>query len=149
MLLQLAASQPDFVPPHRYLADAVYFREGNYPGYFAERSIIARLRHDTALEKTITEEQKAYARGGQQALFEEQLAASQVAFNRGQGSAFEVATRCAALGQNSDALKYLDIAYQRQDLSLTSLASETSFQPLHQNRQFRELVAKIGLPPVQ
>jgi Tfp pilus assembly protein PilF len=149
LLSQLAASQPDFVPSHRYLADAIYFPEGNYPGYFAERSIVARLRHDAAAEKILAAEQKAYARGGQHALFEEQLAASQEAFNRGQGSAFELATRYAALGQNSDALKYLDIAEQRHDLQLTALVSEKSFLPLHQDPQFRELAAKIGLPPVQ
>jgi tetratricopeptide (TPR) repeat protein len=149
LLSLLAASQPDFVPPHRYLADAIYFPEGNYPGYFAERSIVARLRHDTALEKIIAAEEKAYARGGQHALFEEQLSASQAAFNHGQGSAFEVATRYAALGQNGDAMKYLEIAYQRHDLLLTALISERSFLPLHQDPQFRELAAKIGLPPVQ
>ena len=148
LLSQLAASQPDFVPPHRYLADAIYFPEGNYFGYFAERGIVARLRHDSALEKSLAAEQKAYARGGQRGLFEQQLAASQEAFNRGQGSAFEVATRYAALGQKNDSMKYLEIAYQRHDLQLTALISEKSFLPFRQDPQFRELAAKLGFPPI-
>ena len=46
-------------------------------------------------------------------------------------------------------MKYLEIAYQRHDLLLTTLSVNTTLQPLHKEPQFRELVAKIGLPPVQ
>jgi tetratricopeptide (TPR) repeat protein len=149
LLTQLAASQPDFIPSHRYLADVIYFAEGNYPGYFAERATVARLRHDVSAEKILAAEQKAYTRGGQQGLFEEQLAASREAFDHGDGSAFELAARYATLGQNAEALKYLEIAYQRHDLSLTTIISNAAFQPLHQDPKFAELVAKVGLPPVK
>ncbi len=148
LLLQLTASQPDFIPSHRYLAECVYFPEGNYPGYFTEHAVVARLRHDTAAEKVLAAEQKAYARGGRQALFEEQLAASLEAFNRGQGSAFVVAARYASLGQNSEAMEYLEIAYDRHDLLLASLISDKFLMPLHGNPQFRALAAKIGFPPL-
>ncbi|HWY20235.1 MAG TPA: hypothetical protein VNX26_03390 [Candidatus Acidoferrum sp.] len=149
LLTQLAASQPDFEPPHRYLADAIYFPEGNYAGYFAERATVARLRHDAAAEKRLEAEQKAYASGGQRGLFEEQLAAARTSFEHGKGSAFELAALYAALGHNGEAMKYLEIAYQRHDLLLTTITANSALQPLHQNQRFRELVAKVGLPPVQ
>jgi hypothetical protein len=45
-------------------------------------------------------------------------------------------------------LRYLDIAYQRHDLSLVTLPVDTAFQSLHQKQEFSDLVAKIGLPPI-
>jgi tetratricopeptide (TPR) repeat protein len=149
LLTLLEASQPDFIPSHRYLGDAIYFSEGNYPGYFAEKATVARLRHDASAEKILEAEQKAFARGGQRGLFEEQLTASRKSFDHGHGSAFEVAARCAALGQASEAMKYLEIAYDRHDLLLTTLIANPAFQPLHQDPKFAELVVKVGLPPVK
>jgi tetratricopeptide (TPR) repeat protein len=149
LLKQLATSQPDFVPPHKYLADAIYFPEGNFAGYFAERSIVASLRHDANAEKNVDAEQRAYARGGLRGLYEQRLEATRELFDRGTGSAYEVAVNYASLGQNHDAMKYLEIAYQRHDLLLTTLPGTRAFQSMHQDQDFRELVAKVGLPPVQ
>jgi tetratricopeptide (TPR) repeat protein len=148
LLMQLTASQPDFAPSHRYLADNVYFPEGNYAGYFEEWTTVARLRHDGNAEKRIEAEQKAYARGGQRGLFEEQLTVARESFDHG-GSAFVLARAHAALGHNAETMKYLEIAYQRHDLQLTTLTSDSGFRPLHQDPQFKALVAKVGLPPVQ
>jgi Tfp pilus assembly protein PilF len=149
LLTQLAASQPDFVPPHRYLAEEVYFPEGNYAGYFAEMKTVAHLRHDASAEKNLEAEQKAYENGGPRGLFEERLATARAAFDRGAGSAFDLAAAYAALGQNNDAMKYLEIAYQRHNLMLTTLSATRAFQSMHQAPEFRRLVAKIGLPPLQ
>jgi Tfp pilus assembly protein PilF len=147
LLNQVVVSQPDFVPPHRYLAEDIYFPEGNYAGYFAEIGTVARLRRDANAEKNVNMEMAAYESGGQRGLFEERLTAAQELFNRG-GSAFEVAAACAALGQDNDAMKYLEIAFQRHDLQLTTLTTNHAFQHLHQNQEFRDLVAKIGMPPI-
>ena len=46
-------------------------------------------------------------------------------------------------------MKFVEIAYQRHDLLLTTLTANPNLQPLHQTPRFRELVAKVGLPPVQ
>src|SRR5580704_4934170 len=149
LLMQLAASQPEFVPPHRYLAQDIYFREGNYAGYLTESGTVARLRHDAKAQKSIDLEKAAYERGGRRGLFEERLTTTLELFNRGAGSAFDVAEAYAALGQDSNALKYLELAYQRHDLLLTTLTTNEEFQHLHLDQQFRELVAKVGLPPVR
>jgi Tfp pilus assembly protein PilF len=146
LLIQLAAAQPDFVPPHRYLAEDLYYPEGNYAGYLQEEMTVAQLRHDASAEKYIEAEQKAFDRDGQHGLFEEQLAYARNSFERGHGSAFEVAQAYAALGKNDEAMKYLEIAYQRHDLSLTTLISTGQFQSLRTDSRFRTLVAKVGLP---
>jgi hypothetical protein len=59
-----------------------------------------------------------------------------------------VASAYATLGNNEEALKYLKIAYERHDLLLATLPLNISFRPLHQKQEFRELVAKVGLPPI-
>jgi tetratricopeptide (TPR) repeat protein len=148
LLTQLTLSQPDFIHPHRYLADVLYFREGNYPAYFKEKRIVARLRPDWASEKNIDAEEKGYNSGGLHGLLEARLRNAQDSYDRGFGSPFEVASAHAALGHNDDALKYLDIACQRHDLSLSSLQIAPAFTALHQNQEFRDLVARIGLPPI-
>ncbi len=148
LLAQVVASQPDFVPSHRYLAQNIYLPEGNYAGYFAEMATVARLRHDVNAQKNVAAEQSAFQRGGIQALLEQRLKTRRESFDYGTGSAFDLAEACAAMGRDNDALKYLEIAYQRHDLSLATLATTAEFRHLHQNQEFRELVAKVGLPPV-
>jgi tetratricopeptide (TPR) repeat protein len=147
LLTQLAASQPDFIHPHQYLAE-IYFREGNYPGYFQEKRTLAHLRSDASAEKIVDTEEKSYNGGGLTALLAARLRMAQEAFDRGLGSAFAVAEGHAALGQADEAMKYLEIAFQRHDLALVTLPLDQEFQSLHQNQEFRDLVAKIGLPPI-
>jgi hypothetical protein len=149
LLNQITASQPDFVPPHRYLAETIYFPEGNYSAYLKEMDTVAHLRHDAKAEKEVAAEQKAYSGSDKQGLLDERLSAAREAFDHSGGSAFELATAYADLGQKKDALKYLEIAYQRHDLRLTTLISTFQFQPLHQAPEFRDLAAKVGLPPAQ
>jgi len=148
LLTQLTESQPEFSHPHQYLAELVYFPEGNYAGYFQEKRIVARLRHDANAQKNIDAEEAGYNASGVQGLLEARLAIAENTFDHGSGSAFDVAEVHAALGQNDGALKYLNIAYQRHDLALTTLPLSKPFEPLHRNPEFRELVAKIGFPPI-
>ncbi|MGA9386556.1 MAG: tetratricopeptide repeat protein, partial [Candidatus Sulfotelmatobacter sp.] len=105
LLTQLAASQPDFVPPHRYLAEDIYFREGNYAGYFTESATVAHLRHDAKAQKNIDLQKAAYASGGHRGLLEQRLNTSRESFDHGTGSAFDVADAFAALGEDNEALK--------------------------------------------
>jgi tetratricopeptide (TPR) repeat protein len=148
LLTQLSASQPDFIHPHQYLAELVYFPEGDYTSYFQEERTLARLRHNADMEKDIDAEEKGYNAGGLRGLIEAKLRNAHEAFDRRSGSAVAVAVAHAALGENDDAMKYLRIAYQRHDLLLTELPLKSEFVPLRQNPEFRELVAKIGLPPI-
>ena len=70
-------------------------------------------------------------------------------FDHGNGSAFDLGLTYSSLGQTGEAMKYLEIAYERHDLALAGLALRDGLRPLHDKQDFRELVAKIGLPPVK
>jgi tetratricopeptide (TPR) repeat protein len=146
LLSQLCSSQPEFIHPHRYLA-AIFFDEGNYSGYFQELRNLARLRHDAALQKNLAAEQSGYEKAGLTGLLQARLHAAQESFDRG-GSAFALAESHAAVGHHDDALRSLEIAYQRHDLSLSTLDVNPSFLPLHSDPEFRNLAVKVGLPPI-
>lgn len=148
LLTQLVISQPEFVHSHSYLADFIYFPEQNYSAYFAEKKIVARLRHDSIAEQAIEQEETGYERSGLQGLLQARLTTAEQLFEKGSGSAFDVADAHAALGHNDEALKYLEVAFQRHDLGLVSLPLNVSFQPFHQNQEFRALVARAGLPAI-
>jgi Tfp pilus assembly protein PilF len=148
LLTQLAISQPEFAHSHNYLADFIYFPEGNYTEYFAEKRIAARLRRDSTAELAIEQEERGFERAGLQGMLEARLATAQQLFEQSAGSAFDLADAHAALGHADEAMKYLEIAFQRHDLALVSLPLNVSFQPFHQNPEFRELVARAGLPSI-
>jgi tetratricopeptide (TPR) repeat protein len=148
LLTQLAISQPEFAHAHDYLARVVYFPEGEYTGYFQEARIAARLQHEVGLEKLLDAEEKGYNREGLQGLLEARRSIAEDSFKRGLGSAFAVADTNAALGQNDEAMKYLRISVQRHELDLCTVVVSTSFKGLHQDQEFRDLVAKLGLPPL-
>lgn len=146
LLTQLAASQPDFAHPHQYLA-TLNFEEGDYAGYFDEQRIVARLRHDPSAEKGLEAEESGYNRNGLRGLLEVRRATAEDLFKHGLGLAFTVADADAALGHTDDAMKYLRIAYQRHEVDLCTLPVNPSFKAMHQDREFRELLAQVGLPP--
>jgi tetratricopeptide (TPR) repeat protein len=148
LLTQLVTSQPGFAHSHNYLAESIYYPQGNYAEYFAEKKIVAQLLQDVTAKNAIEKEQGGYERGGVQGLLEARLTNAVQLFNQGAGSAFVVADAHAALGHNEEALKYLEIACQRHDLNLVLLALDSNFQSLHQDQKFRELVAKAGLPTI-
>jgi Tfp pilus assembly protein PilF len=148
LLMQIAQSRPDFVHPHQYLA-SIYFQEGDYEAYFAEFKMAAKLRHDQKLEQAVENEQSAYAFGGLPVMLKQRLDMAQQSFREGRGAAFDVADAYAALGEYDDAMKYLKIASQRREFPLITVTLNANFRPLQGNPEFREIVAKIGLPPIR
>ena len=73
LLKQLEVSEPDFISPHVYLRVA-YFETGDYPNYIAELKKDALLTHDAAQSSVAEAAANGFAKGGQQGLFEAQLA---------------------------------------------------------------------------
>ncbi len=62
-------------------------------------------------------------------------------------SPYPVAQIHAALGDRQHALKWLDRAYQAHDLNLLSVKGDRTFDSLHQEPGFVELLRKVGLEP--
>lgn len=64
----------------------------------------------------------------------------------GKADPFTMATRYAFVGENAKALDSLDQAYARRSTMMPLVKTEPSFEALHSEPRFQELVRKLALP---
>jgi DNA-binding winged helix-turn-helix (wHTH) protein/tetratricopeptide (TPR) repeat protein len=147
LLKQLEAAEPDFISPHLYLRFA-YFETGSYPNYIVELKKNALLTHDAAQSSVAEAAANGFAKGGEHGLFQAQLAEQRKLYEQGKLSPYFVAQTDARLGNTREALKYLAICVQSHDQVVLNLSDDRDFSSLHGDPAFRQLLAKIGLPPV-
>jgi Tfp pilus assembly protein PilF len=143
LLKQLEAAEPDFISPHVYLRLA-YFETGDYPNYFVELKKDALLTRDAALSSVSAAAAKGFAQGGEHGLFEAQLPEQKKLYEQGKLSPYYV----ARLGNKREAIRYLTICVQAHDEVVLNLIEDQGFISLHGDRAFTQLLAKVGLPPV-
>jgi len=147
LLKQLEAAEPDFISPHLYLRFA-YFETGDFRNYIVELKKDALLTHDAAQSSVAEEAANGFATGGEHGLLEAQLAEQRKLYEQGKLSPYFVAQTVARLGNPREALKYLAICVQSHDQVLLNLSDDQVFIRLHSDPAYRQLLAKIGLPPV-
>jgi Tfp pilus assembly protein PilF len=61
-------------------------------------------------------------------------------------SAFSVATLYARLGEKDHALEWLEKAYQARDADMVDSGTEPSFDSLHSDPRYADLLRRVGLP---
>jgi DNA-binding winged helix-turn-helix (wHTH) protein/Tfp pilus assembly protein PilF len=147
LLKQLEAAEPDFISPHVYLRLA-YFETGDYPNYIAELKKDALLTHDAAQSSVAEAAARGFATGGERGLFEAQLTEQRKLYEQGKLSPYFVAQTEARLGNRREAIRYLTICIQSHDQVVLNLSDDQGFVSLHGDPAFKQLLAKIGLPPV-
>jgi DNA-binding winged helix-turn-helix (wHTH) protein/Tfp pilus assembly protein PilF len=147
LLKQLETAEPDFISPHVYLRLA-YFETGDYPNYIAELKKDALLTHDAAQSSVAEAAAKGLAQGGEHGMFAAQVSEQKKLYEQGKLSPYYVAQTEARLGNTREALKYLTICVQSHDQTVLNLSDDQGFIRLHGDATYRQLLAKIGLPPV-
>ncbi len=147
LLEQLEASDPNFLSPHRYLKFA-YSENGDYPDYIAEWKKEALLTHDAAQSSVAEAATKGWAQGGERGLLEAELSEQMKLYAQGKLSPYFVAQTDARLGDTHEALKYLATGIQSHDERMLNLSEDQGFASLHGDPAFEQLLAKIGLPPL-
>jgi Tfp pilus assembly protein PilF len=148
LLKQLAATEPDFLSPHNYLA-TIHLVQGEYPQYLAESRKGATLLHDQARLEIVTAGEKGLARGGAQGMWSDMLKEQQRLHANGKESAYNLARTCALLGRKQEALDNLQTAYQQHEPELVSMRVDVALSSLHDEARFREILAQVGLPPLR
>ena len=148
LLKQIEAGEPSFLSAHKYLA-GIYLDQGKYLPYLQELQTAVQLQHDTGQQLALSAEEKAFALGGSRAMFEARLQQDEDLYGQGRLAEFDVAVDNALLGRNPEALQHLEGSYERHESGLTSLAVNSAFRNLHSDPAFKDLLAKIGLPPVK
>jgi len=147
LLKQIEASQPAFFSTHKYLS-YIYLSKRDYSNYLAEAAEAARLSQDTQEVAIVRSAEQGFKAGGGPEMLQNILQMQQKFYAEGQLSPYFVARTSARLGQNEEALRYLQDSYQKHDSFLLSLRADEALVSLHNHPSFQKLVAQIGLPPL-
>jgi len=149
LLKQIEAADPNFLSAHAYLR-RIYFDQGDFPAYFREFEVAARLQHDPHGQSALLAEEKAFASSGKRGLLEARLHRDQTQSGRGSGlgSEFNLAVDYALLDNRAEALHHLQASFEKHESDLSMLTSREEFRNLYDDPQFNQLVAEVGLPPV-
>ena len=127
-LKQLEASQPNFLSPHNYLA-IIYFDQRDYHNYLAESKTAATLQHDDSRLKIVTAGEKGLAASGYRGMLTSMLAVQKNMYAENNFSAHDLALTYAWLGEKRDALKFLQIGYEKHEGQIPSpeIRSDSAF----------------------
>jgi len=146
LLRQTESADPDFVAPHRYLAE-IFAQAGDYPRSFVERRSADLLLHDQADLTVVNAAAQGFGAGGTRKMFERTLSAQERLYPQGVVAAFALAETCSQLGRNNDALRYLHDAYDKRELYfLVFLKNDHALDSLRGLREFQELQARLNVP---
>jgi eukaryotic-like serine/threonine-protein kinase len=144
---KLASENPTYADAHACLANA-YIGKHMYPQVIEEYKAVVRLYPDpTAFESAAIQ---GYDSGGWKGALTKGLEFEQAKRKTqplsGYGSAYEIAGYDTLLGENEEAFRWLNTAYQEHDTGLLFLRVDPSFDSIRSDPRFAELVRKVGLP---
>lgn len=144
LLRELEKAEPEFVSPHRYLK-RIYLETADYPDYLAEAKNEAALTHNRAATTSLLAIEKSFATGGAHAMFLAMRREQQKMFDEGKLSPYTFAETCELAGNHSDALKYLNIAYQQHDDDATRIPTDPIFEGLRSDPAVRQIVSGMAI----
>ncbi len=147
LLNQIETAQPAFFSTHKYLS-YIYLVQRDYPNYLAQALQAALLSHDEQELAIVRAAEQGFKSGGERELLSDILREQKKFYDQRQLSAFLVASTCARLGQNEDALRYLRASYEQHDPLFLTIRTEEAFSNLYAEPSFRKLVVQAGLPPL-
>jgi tetratricopeptide (TPR) repeat protein len=142
LLKQLQSTDPSLATTHAYLA-TIYLDRQDYALFFAELKQSAQLRRDVAGYAVADAAERGYAAGGLDGMRQSMLRVQKQAFDRGVGSAYDLAATCASLGKKEAALRYLQAAYEKRETGMLYLSRNPAFNILHDDFVYRELTERV------
>jgi uncharacterized protein (TIGR02996 family) len=146
LLRQMKRNEPDFVSPHRYLAQ-IYLSEREYPGYLKEAEETARLTKRPDDQEIVEAEKKGFAHSGARGMLQGLLNVQKKLYEEEKLSAYTLAQTSAMLGDKAGALRYLRTSRDRHESAIAILTKDTVLRNLHDEPGYRQLAAEVGFPP--
>jgi serine/threonine-protein kinase len=145
LLKQMEATEPKFISAPRYLKYA-YYAKADYPNYLSEWRKEALLMQDAPSLALVTAAEKGFAAAGIKGMLTNTLQLQKKLYVKNQISPYGVARTCAELGEQQQALHYLNLAYEQHDDSLIALADDWAFHKMRDDAGYRELLARMNFP---
>jgi tetratricopeptide (TPR) repeat protein len=145
LLTQIEAREPDFLSPHLYLAE-IYLNSRDYSNYLSESKKVAELRRDSTALAIVNAAEKGFAASGAQGMWESMLPVQKKFYEQGLLSPYRLAQTYAQLGERQEALNYVREAYNKRDAAILFMNNDRSFDALHDDPTFRNLLARSNQP---
>jgi tetratricopeptide (TPR) repeat protein len=146
LLKQMESREPGFRSPHLYLK-YLYLRSQDYPDYLVESRKDAQLVHDDAMLAIASAAERGYASGGARSMFEAMLQVQKKLYAQHLLPPTELAQTFALLGDKTESLRCLKAAYEQRDGALLFIETYPEFDGLHDQTDYRDLLARMNLPP--
>jgi Flp pilus assembly protein TadD len=143
LLKQLESTDPALATTHSYLA-AIYLDRKDYENYFAESKQAAQLRHDEAALAIASAAERGFAASGVIGMRESMIPIQKEMLDRDLGSAYNLAANCALVGKREEALRYLQVAYEKRETGLLYLSRNPDFNALHNDLVFKEIMERVA-----
>jgi tetratricopeptide (TPR) repeat protein len=146
LLTQIEATDPSFYSPHAYLVSIALYKK-DYPRYLAESKKAAELKHDQIGMEIHDAAKRGFETSGESGLLKGMYRVEKQYYERGAYSGVLLAEVCVSLGKKEEALAYLRKSCDTHDPVLLNLKGDIFFDNLHSDPAYRDLLARIGLPP--
>jgi tetratricopeptide (TPR) repeat protein len=130
----------DFVVAHARLLET-YQQTGMY-----EQAIAEMQRMDNEVRQQAPLLQRAYRAGGARGYWQKLLELTMDRANREYVTPSRVARIYARLGDETQALEWLEKAYRERDLFLGDLKVDPNFDSVRSDPRFADLLRRMGLP---
>jgi tetratricopeptide (TPR) repeat protein len=143
LLKQLESTDPALATTHTYLA-VIEFDRKDYENYFAESKQAAQLRHDEAALAISSAAERGFAASGVNGMRESMIPVQKEMLDRDLGSAYNLAANCALVGKREEALRYLQVAYEKRETGLLYLSRNPDFNALHDDLVYKEITERVA-----
>jgi tetratricopeptide (TPR) repeat protein len=142
LLKQLESTDPTLATTNVYLTE-IYFERKDYTNFFAESKRSAQLRHDEDALAVANAAERGFAAGGLLGMRQAMLPVQKRIFDRGAAPAYGLAATYALLGKNEDALRYLQMAYEKREIGLLYLPFNPDFNSLHDDSEYKKIAEHV------
>jgi hypothetical protein len=117
-----------------------------YPQVIEEWKIYGQLSDDRNISDFASAAEQGFRSAGWKGALTKGIELRETQRKKGYSSAYKIATLYADSGDNDQAFKWLNTAYQERDYNLLGLKTDFLLDPLRSDPRFVELVRKMGLP---
>jgi tetratricopeptide (TPR) repeat protein len=144
-LRQVERTDPDFLAPHRYLAN-IYFARREYTDFLVESEKVVELSRDPVLKVTNAAAQAGLRRDGERGFLLDLYVAQKKLYGEGKIEGTTFARTCVQLGKKEEALQLLRKDYEQHNPQFLLVRSDLELLALKDEPAYRELLTKFRLP---